>query len=792
MVEDRRRSDDQEVEPCTTRRAGSAPRPPHRCASCTSGSGAFARAHLLWYTQRANEAGTAERWGVAAFTGRSAAAAAAARAAGRPVHAAGPLARRATHPPTIDALVAVHDGADADAWREYFRRPEVGVVTLTVTEAGYRRTSTGGLDRHDPEVARDIARLRAGGRCRHGARPPRRRAARAPRGGHRSDRRRQLRQPARQRPRGPPGHPRPGVGGRPVARRLDRAARLLRVHDGRPDHARHHRGRPGGRPQAHRARGPVAGGHRAVQRVGAPGRLPGRPAAVGGRRCAVRRRPRAVRAPQALAAERRPLPARLRGPGARSDHGRRRVRRPDVPRRARAAVVRGRRGPDAPRGRRDRRAARAVRERPHRAPARADRPGRVRQAPRPHPRRRPGAGRRRAARRPGRRRRRRRVDRPPRREPPPTPVPPTWWHACRVRAAPPAPCSPSTRSPPASPARTSSPGTCPSGSPSAVPPHPPSQEPDHEDRHRRRHRHQPEPQLRHPQDHDRRGADRARGRHPERPRARRRQLPAGPRRAAADRPRRVPHRGHLAVPLPQRVLAPRPGDHGRDRRRRHGAVGHQGQGRADAGLPAARGSEPRRSDGLRPRVRDVAARAVRLHPRAPGAGLPLDPRADRRAGPQVDLRHRAPSPTSGGAVRPRARPARRLPGRGGLGHPRLPAPPADRVRGRAQRVRPRPAAAARRAPPDDPDPGGEAGQVPRAVRPVLARGLHPGGEPGGPAPGPPAHHDARWRSARSSTPSGTSRRSSRSSSSTTSGPPRRTSGGSARCARSWTTPRSTR
>ena len=114
--------------------------------------------------------------------------------------------------------------------------------------------------------------------------------------------------------------------------------------------------------------------------------------------------------------------------------------------------------------------------------------------------------------------------------------------------------------------------------------------------------------------------------------------------------------------------------------------------------------------------------------------------------------------TSGGAVRPRARAARRLPGRGGLGHPRLPAPPADRVRGRAQRVRPRPAAAARRAPPDDPDPGREAGQVPRAVRPVLARGLHPGGEPGGPAPGPPAHHDARWRSARSSTPSGTSRR----------------------------------
>ncbi|WP_421733923.1 mannitol dehydrogenase family protein [Cellulomonas sp.] len=126
------------------------------------GLGAFARAHLLWYTQAANEVGGAEQWGVAAFTGRSAA-------------AAEPLARQdgrytllvrspeGDAPTTIDALVAVHDGADADAWREYFRRPEVGVVTLTVTEAGYRLTSDGALDRHDPAVALDVERLRAGG-----------------------------------------------------------------------------------------------------------------------------------------------------------------------------------------------------------------------------------------------------------------------------------------------------------------------------------------------------------------------------------------------------------------------------------------------------------------------------------------------------------------------------------------------------------------------------------------------------------------------------------------------------
>ena len=33
-----------------------------------------------------------------------------------------------------------------DALRGYFAAPDVGVVTLTVTEAGYCRDETGGLD----------------------------------------------------------------------------------------------------------------------------------------------------------------------------------------------------------------------------------------------------------------------------------------------------------------------------------------------------------------------------------------------------------------------------------------------------------------------------------------------------------------------------------------------------------------------------------------------------------------------------------------------------------------------
>ncbi len=42
--------------------------------------------------------------------------------------------------------------------------------------------------------------------------------------------------------------------------------------------------------------------------------------------------------------------------------------------------------------------------------------------------------------------------------------------------------------------------------------------------------------------------------------------------------RRRAHRGHVAIPLPRRVLAARAGDDVGDRRGRHRAVGHQGEG----------------------------------------------------------------------------------------------------------------------------------------------------------------------------------------------------------------------
>ena len=101
------------------------------------------------------------------------------------------------------------------------------------------------------------------------------------------------------------------------------------------------------------------------------------------------------------------------------------------------------------------------------------------------------------------------------------------------------------------------------------------------------------------------GAGRPGRRHAQRARARGGVLPARPSVPVADRPGRPPDRGHLAVPLPGRLLAPRSGDHDRDRRRRRGLVGSQGQGRRAARLPVARRRGPRRGDGLLPRQRST-------------------------------------------------------------------------------------------------------------------------------------------------------------------------------------------
>ena len=119
------------------------------------GLGAFHRAHQAWYTAHSDPG---QEWGIAAFTGRSPDAA-------RILRRQDCLYTLVTREPdgdrveTVESIVAAHDGADTDALRDYLRRPEVTVVTLTVTEKGYRQDERGNLDTNDPEVAADLQAL---------------------------------------------------------------------------------------------------------------------------------------------------------------------------------------------------------------------------------------------------------------------------------------------------------------------------------------------------------------------------------------------------------------------------------------------------------------------------------------------------------------------------------------------------------------------------------------------------------------------------------------------------------
>jgi fructuronate reductase len=58
---------------------------------------------------------------------------------------------------------AAHPGTDLDAWCTYLARPQVAVVTLTVTEAAYRHHRDGGLDLDAPDVHADVDAVRRGG-----------------------------------------------------------------------------------------------------------------------------------------------------------------------------------------------------------------------------------------------------------------------------------------------------------------------------------------------------------------------------------------------------------------------------------------------------------------------------------------------------------------------------------------------------------------------------------------------------------------------------------------------------
>ena len=121
------------------------------------GVGNFFRAHQAWYTDQAPDAAD---WGIAAFTGRSTAMADALA----PQDGLYTLITRGQDFDTfevISSLTAVHAAADHEAWLGYLSSPELAIVTMTVTEAGYLRGADGGLDREHPGVVADIAALGA-------------------------------------------------------------------------------------------------------------------------------------------------------------------------------------------------------------------------------------------------------------------------------------------------------------------------------------------------------------------------------------------------------------------------------------------------------------------------------------------------------------------------------------------------------------------------------------------------------------------------------------------------------
>lgn len=109
--------------------------PPLRAAHL--GLGAFHRAHQAWYTQQANDRASAdEGWGIAAFTGRSPAAAdLLSRNDG--VYTMLERSAEADRATTVQSIVRAVPGSDERVWLDTLADPQVAVLTVTVTEAGY-------------------------------------------------------------------------------------------------------------------------------------------------------------------------------------------------------------------------------------------------------------------------------------------------------------------------------------------------------------------------------------------------------------------------------------------------------------------------------------------------------------------------------------------------------------------------------------------------------------------------------------------------------------------------------
>jgi fructuronate reductase len=122
------------------------------------GLGSFFKAHQAWYTEHSPEA---HGWGYAAFCGRGAEPAASLMEQDGlyTLAARGPVDDEYE---VVSSISEAHPAGDHESWLACFSSPDLAAVTVTVTEAGYRRGSSGGLNLLDPLVASDVESLRRG------------------------------------------------------------------------------------------------------------------------------------------------------------------------------------------------------------------------------------------------------------------------------------------------------------------------------------------------------------------------------------------------------------------------------------------------------------------------------------------------------------------------------------------------------------------------------------------------------------------------------------------------------
>lgn len=132
-----------------------APAPPVRIVHL--GLGAFSRSHLAWYTQHASDRAD---WGISAYTGRSRGLADR-LAAQDGVYTLVSRDDEGDRSELIESVVDAHAGDDVAALVADIAAPATAIITLTVTEVGYRLDAAGRPDGADPVVRADTDVLRA-------------------------------------------------------------------------------------------------------------------------------------------------------------------------------------------------------------------------------------------------------------------------------------------------------------------------------------------------------------------------------------------------------------------------------------------------------------------------------------------------------------------------------------------------------------------------------------------------------------------------------------------------------